>query len=81
MVNLSLTQQLNKLEKSDIDLTVAGTKDAINMVEAGANEVPEEVMLEAIMFGHEEIKRLSCIPRRNCCKKLVKKKWKCTYMK
>ncbi|WP_156289108.1 polyribonucleotide nucleotidyltransferase [Oceanobacillus salinisoli] len=45
-------------EKSDIDLTVAGTKDAINMVEAGANEVPEEVMLEAIMFGHEEIKRL-----------------------
>ena len=45
-------------EKSDIELTVAGTKDAINMVEAGANEVPEEVMLEAIMFGHEEIKRL-----------------------
>jgi polyribonucleotide nucleotidyltransferase len=45
-------------EKSDLDLTVAGTKDAINMVEAGANEVSEEVMLEAIMFGHEEIKRL-----------------------
>ncbi|RKQ38000.1 polyribonucleotide nucleotidyltransferase [Oceanobacillus halophilus] len=45
-------------ELSDIDLTVAGTKDAINMVEAGANEVPEETMLEAIMFGHEEIKRL-----------------------
>ncbi|MCZ0702611.1 polyribonucleotide nucleotidyltransferase [Natronobacillus azotifigens] len=45
-------------EQSDIDLVVAGTKDAINMVEAGANEVPEEVMLEAIMFGHEEIKRL-----------------------
>ncbi len=45
-------------EKSDMHLTVAGTKDAINMVEAGANEVPEEVMLEAIMFGHEEIKRL-----------------------
>ncbi len=44
--------------KSDIDLTVAGTKDAINMVEAGADEVPEEVMLDAIMFGHEEIKRL-----------------------
>ncbi|MEN2766401.1 polyribonucleotide nucleotidyltransferase [Ornithinibacillus xuwenensis] len=43
---------------SDIELTVAGTKDAINMVEAGAQEVPEEVMLEAIMFGHEEIKRL-----------------------
>lgn len=45
-------------EKSDIHLIVAGTKDAINMVEAGADEVPEEVMLEAIMFGHEEIKRL-----------------------
>ncbi|MGY4689868.1 polyribonucleotide nucleotidyltransferase [Salibacterium sp. K-3] len=45
-------------EKSDIELTVAGTKDAINMVEAGASEVPEEDMLEAIMFGHEEIKRL-----------------------
>ncbi|MFD0825346.1 polyribonucleotide nucleotidyltransferase [Neobacillus sp. M.A.Huq-85] len=45
-------------ELSDIHLTVAGTKDAINMVEAGANEVPEETMLEAIMFGHDEIKRL-----------------------
>ncbi|WP_053366211.1 polyribonucleotide nucleotidyltransferase [Bacillus sp. FJAT-27245] len=45
-------------EKSDIHLAVAGTRDAINMVEAGALEVPEEVMLEAIMFGHEEIKRL-----------------------
>lgn len=45
-------------ELSDIHLTVAGTKDAINMVEAGAKEVPEQVMLEAIMFGHEEIKRL-----------------------
>jgi polyribonucleotide nucleotidyltransferase len=45
-------------EKSDMHLVVAGTKDAINMVEAGAEEVPEETMLEAIMFGHEEIKRL-----------------------
>ncbi|MFB1049526.1 polyribonucleotide nucleotidyltransferase [Paraliobacillus sp. JSM ZJ581] len=45
-------------EKSDLDLSVAGTKDAINMVEAGANEVSEEIMLEAIMFGHEEVKRL-----------------------
>ncbi|HET7580982.1 MAG TPA: polyribonucleotide nucleotidyltransferase [Bacillales bacterium] len=49
---------VEQAEKSDINLTVAGTKDAINMVEAGANEVPEEVMLDAIMFGHEEIKRL-----------------------
>ncbi|MBA4536237.1 polyribonucleotide nucleotidyltransferase [Bacillus aquiflavi] len=49
---------VEELEQSDMHLTVAGTKDAINMVEAGAEEVPEEVMLEAIMFGHEEIKRL-----------------------
>ncbi|WP_404452667.1 polyribonucleotide nucleotidyltransferase [Virgibacillus necropolis] len=54
VINPSIEQQA----KSDIELTVAGTKDAINMVEAGANEVPEEIMLEAIMFGHEEIKRL-----------------------
>ncbi|SIT67226.1 polyribonucleotide nucleotidyltransferase [Edaphobacillus lindanitolerans] len=44
--------------ESDIDLIVAGTKDAVNMVEAGAKEVEESAMLEAIMFGHEEIKRL-----------------------
>jgi len=49
---------VEQAEKSDIHLTVAGTKDAINMVEAGALEVPEEIMLEAIMFGHNEIKRL-----------------------
>lgn len=45
-------------EKSDLELTVAGTKDGINMVEAGAEEVSEDIMLEAIMFGHEEIKRI-----------------------
>ncbi len=43
---------------SDIYLVVAGTKDAIMMVEAEADEVPEDVMLEAIMFGHDEIKRI-----------------------
>ncbi|MGE7841795.1 polyribonucleotide nucleotidyltransferase [Lysinibacillus sp. NPDC093712] len=43
---------------STVHLSVAGNKDAINMVEAGALEVPEEVMLEAIMFGHEEIKKI-----------------------
>ena len=43
---------------SDIDLTVAGTKEAINMVEAGAKEVSEDDMLEALMFGHEAIKEL-----------------------
>ncbi|GAA0461631.1 polyribonucleotide nucleotidyltransferase [Alkalibacillus silvisoli] len=49
---------IEQMKESDIELTVAGTKDAINMVEAGASEVPEDVMLEAIMFGHEEIKRI-----------------------
>ena len=47
-----------ELEESDIDLTVAGTKEAINMVEAGAKQVSEEDMLEALMFGHEAIKEL-----------------------
>ena len=47
-----------ELELSDIDLTVAGTKKAINMVEAGSKEVSEEDMLEALMFGHEAIKEL-----------------------
>lgn len=48
----------DELEVSDIDLTVAGTKYAINMVEAGAHEVSEEDMLEALMFGHEAVKEL-----------------------
>ncbi|PEE43649.1 polyribonucleotide nucleotidyltransferase [Bacillus pseudomycoides] len=54
VINPTVAQQ----EQSDIHLVVAGTKDAINMVEAGADQVPEEIMLEAIMFGHDEIKRL-----------------------
>ena len=44
--------------QSTVHLTVAGNKDAVNMVEAGALEVPEEIMLEAIMFGHTEIQKL-----------------------
>jgi polyribonucleotide nucleotidyltransferase len=54
MINPSVEQEAS----SDLHLTVAGSKDAIVMVEAGANEVPEDVMLEAIMYGHEEIKKL-----------------------
>ncbi|WP_306009589.1 polyribonucleotide nucleotidyltransferase [Bacillus sp. MMSF_3328] len=54
VINPTVEQQ----NESDMHLVVAGTKDAINMVEAGADEVPEETMLEAIMYGHEEIKRL-----------------------
>ncbi|NLY43609.1 MAG: polyribonucleotide nucleotidyltransferase [Clostridiaceae bacterium] len=45
-------------EKSTLHLTLAGTKEKIVMIEAGAKEVPEDVMLEAIMFGHEEIKKI-----------------------
>ncbi|MFD0616764.1 polyribonucleotide nucleotidyltransferase [Paenibacillus sp. GCM10027629] len=48
-------------EKSDLHVVVAGTKDAIMMVEAEANEVAEEVMLEAIMFGHDEIKKIVAV--------------------
>jgi len=44
--------------KSDIHLIVAGTKEAINMVESGAEQVPEEDMLEALLFGHEAVKEL-----------------------
>lgn len=54
IVNPTLEQR----EKSEMHLIVSGTKDAIMMVEAGANEVPEDVMLEGIMFAHEEIKKI-----------------------
>lgn len=49
---------VEQLENSDINLTIAGTLEAVNMVESSAKEVSEEDMLKAIMFGHEEIKRL-----------------------
>ena len=49
---------LEQREVSDINLTVAGTGEAIMMVEAGAEEVPESVMLDAIFYAHEEIKKL-----------------------
>lgn len=49
---------VEELENSDIDLTVAGSKNAINMVEAGSKEVSEEDMLKALMFGHEAVKEL-----------------------
>lgn len=54
VINPSLEQR----EKSCMHMTVSGTKEAIMMVEAGAQEVPEETMLEAIMFAHEEIKKI-----------------------
>ncbi|HHV94604.1 MAG TPA: polyribonucleotide nucleotidyltransferase [Firmicutes bacterium] len=54
VINPTFEQQ----QKSDLHLVVAGTKDAVNMVEAGAHEVPEDVVLEAIKFGHQHIVNL-----------------------
>lgn len=54
MINPDMSQQAI----SDVYVVVAGTKDAIMMVEAEANEVTEDVMLEAIMFGHDEIRKI-----------------------
>ena len=55
---LKINPTVAELEESDINLIVAGTEFAINMVEAGAKQVSEDDMLEALMFGHDEIKRL-----------------------
>ena len=55
---LLINPTVEELENSDINLTVAGTKKAINMVEAGAKQVSEDDMLEALIFAHEEIIRL-----------------------
>lgn len=55
---LILNPTVEEQEKSELNLVVAGTKDAILMVEAGANELLEETMLEAILFGHEAIKEI-----------------------
>ncbi|MDN3953956.1 polyribonucleotide nucleotidyltransferase [Sporolactobacillus laevolacticus] len=54
IVNPTVEQE----KQSDLHLTVAGTKNAINMVEAGAEQIPEEIMLDAILFAHEQIKKL-----------------------
>ena len=64
---------VEQMERSDISLTVAGTKDAINMVEAGAKEVSEEDMLQALMFGHENIKVL-CAFQEEIIAKCAKEK-------
>ena len=58
---LKVNPTVEEMERSTIDLTVAGTKNAINMVESGSKEVSEEEMLEALMFGHEHIKELCLI--------------------
>jgi polyribonucleotide nucleotidyltransferase len=55
---LIINPTIAEREKSDINIAVAGTKEAINMVEAGADQVNEDEMLEALMFGHAAVKRL-----------------------
>ncbi|TCP70092.1 polyribonucleotide nucleotidyltransferase [Baia soyae] len=55
---LVLNPTVEQMDNSDLHLVVAGTKDGINMVEAGSKQIPEETILEAILFGHEEISRL-----------------------
>ncbi|MGD1053038.1 MAG: polyribonucleotide nucleotidyltransferase [Candidatus Dormibacteria bacterium] len=55
---LFLNPTLQQLQESDLDLVVAGTADAITMVEAGARQIPESTMLEALRLAHDEIKRL-----------------------
>ena len=62
-----------ELEKSDIHLSIAGTEDAVNMVEASAQEVSEDAMLEAIMFGHHYIKQL-CAFQKQIAQVLAKPK-------
>ena len=70
---LIINPTVEEKEKSDINLAVAGTKEAITMVEAGAAEVPEEEMLEALMFGHEAIKKL-CLWQEEIIKEIGKEK-------
>ena len=69
VINPSVEQS----EKSTLNLTVAGTKDAICMVEAGAKQVTEQEMLEALMFGHEHIKML-CEFQEEIIKEIGKEK-------
>ena len=64
---------VEELENSCLNLTVAGTKDAICMVEAGAHECSEKQMLDAIMFGHEAIKKL-CAFQEEIIKEIGKEK-------
>jgi polyribonucleotide nucleotidyltransferase len=55
---LIINPTVDEQEQSELNLVVAGTKDAVIMVEAGANELPEEVILEAITFGHDVIRTI-----------------------
>lgn len=70
---LIINPTVEEREHSDLNLAVAGTKEAINMVEAGANELSEDEMLDAIMFGHEAIKEL-CAFQEEIIKEIGKPK-------
>src|SRR5438445_7912838 len=65
------TEQKNA---STLELVIAGTEDAVLMVEAGAKEVPEETMLEAIAFGHEQCKKLARI-QKDLAGRAAKPRW------
>lgn len=58
---LIINPTVSQMEQSDLHLVVAGTKDGINMVEAGSKEIPESIVLEAILLGHEEIKKIVAV--------------------
>jgi len=75
--NFVINPDVKQAEESDLRLTVAGTRDAVLMVEAGAREVPEDKMIEAIMFGHEVIKGL-CEFQLDIRKEIGKIKFKAT---
>ena len=70
---LIINPSVEERKNSDLNLAVAGTKEAINMVEAGANELSEDEMLDAIMFGHEAIKEL-CLFQEEIAKEIGKTK-------
>ncbi len=70
---LIINPTVEEKEKSDINLAVAGTKEAINMVEAGADQVSEDDMLDALMFGHEAIKKL-CLWQEEIIKEVGREK-------
>jgi len=65
---------LQELEESELDLIVAGTEEAISMVEAGAKEVDEETVLEALELAHEEIRKL-CAAQRQLAEQVGREKW------
>ena len=68
-------------EVSLLDLTVAGTKEAINMVESGAQELSEDIMLQALLKGHEAIQELVDFPKIISLQLLVRKRLRLNFYK